>query len=450
MHTTAAHDATSDLREPTIHVGLDIGTTKVCAVVASEDPVTGKIDIIGVGTAPCDGLKRGVVTNIGKTADAIRIAIEKAEQQSGSTIRSVVIGVAGDHISTFHTRAIVTTTSAEISATDIRRLHHELAQVRITPDRRILHVIPQEYVIDGQDGISDPLGMSGKRLEANALVITASSTAVENIYRCAERADLHVDALVLQPLASAYAVLDDAEKEVGVAIIDIGGGTTDVAVFKDNVLRYAAIVSIAGQKVTDDIVAVLGIRNIDAERIKVDHGHAASDSIMRDDVFQVQGVPGRTPTELSKSILCQISEPRVEEIFELAMQRLMDSGWSHHISAGVIVTGGSSMLRGSETVAGKLYRMPVNIGIPRGFSSDGLAKEVSAPKFATAVGLALYSVEHASEFEDTYDTPPLASASPKQQSATQPRTPPVTASSTEQPAPKEPLLARVKNWFENF
>lgn len=421
------------MHEPVIHVGLDIGTTKVCAVVASEDPVTRTIDIIGVGIAPCDGLKRGVVTNIGKTAEAIRVAIERAEQQSGSTIRSVVVGVAGDHISTFHTRAIVTTTSSEINETDIRRLHHELAQVRITPDRRILHVIPQEYVIDGQDGISDPLGMSGKRLEANALVITASSTAVENLYRCAERAELHIDALVLQPLASAYAVLDDAEKEVGVALIDIGGGTTDVAVFKDNVLRYATIVSIAGQKVTDDIVEVLGIRNVDAERIKLDHGHAASDSIMRDEVFQVQGVPGRTPTELSKSILCQIIEPRVEEIFELAMQRLVDAGWSHQIAAGVIVTGGSSMLRGADAVAGKLYRMQVNIGIPRGFSADGFAKEVSSPMYATAVGLAMYSVEHVDEFDDDIEEVPSVAPAAQQQAPS-----------------KDPLMARIKNWFENF
>ncbi len=424
------------MSEPVIHVGLDIGTTKVCAVVASEDPVNGHVDIIGAGIAPCEGLKRGVVTNIGKTADAIRTAIERAEQQSGSTIRTVVVGVSGDHISTFQTRAIVTTTSSEITQTDVNRLHHELGQVRITPDRQILHVIPQDYVIDGQDGISDPLGMSGKRLEANALVITASSSAVENIYRCAERAEVSIDAIVLQPLASAYAVLDEAEKEVGVALIDIGGGTTDVAVFKDDVLRYTSIVSIAGQKVTDDIVAVLGIRNVDAERIKRDHGHAASDSIMRDEVFQIQGVAGRSPTELSKSILCQIIEPRVEEIFELAMHKLMDTGWSHQIAAGVVVTGGCSMLRGADALANKLYRMPVNIGIPRGFSAEGLAKEVSSPMYATAVGLALYSMKHADEFEQRLDDERdlQESASGEEQHSAQ----------------REGFMGKLKDWFENL
>jgi len=424
------------MSEPVIHVGLDIGTTKVCAVVASEDPVNGHVDIIGAGIAPCEGLKRGVVTNIGKTADAIRTAIERAEQQSGSTIRSVVVGVSGDHIGSFQTRAIVTTTSSEITQTDINRLHHELGQVRITPDRQILHVIPQDYVIDGQDGISDPLGMSGKRLEANALVITASSSAVENIYRCAERAEVAIDAIVLQPLASAYAVLDEAEKEVGVALIDIGGGTTDVAVFKDDVLRFASIVSIAGQKVTDDIVAVLGIRNVDAERIKKDHGHAASDSIMRDEVFQIQGVAGRSPTDLSKSILCQIIEPRVEEIFELAMHKLMDSGWSHQIAAGVVVTGGCSMLRGADALASKLYRMPVNIGIPRGFSAEGLAKEVSSPMYATAVGLALYSMKHADEFEQRLDD-----ARDLQQQA---------LGEEQHSAQREGFMTKLKDWFENL
>lgn len=386
-----------------IHAGLDIGTTKVCTVVASTDAITGRLDIVGAGLSDCDGLKRGVVTNIGKTAEAIRIATDKAEQQSGFTIGRVVIGVSGDHVASFSTRAIVTISSTEITQTDINRLHHELRQVRITPDRRILHVIPQDYVIDGQDGISDPLGMNGKRLEANALVITASVAAVDNIFRCAERAGLHVDAVVLQSLASAYAVLDDAEKEVGVALIDIGGGTTDVAVFRSNVLRFSSIVSIAGQKVTDDIVAVLGIRNADAERIKRDHGHADSQSIMRDEFVQVPGVAGRNPTDLSKSILCQIIEPRVEEIFELAMQRLLESGWAHQLSAGVVVTGGCSMLRGADSLAQRMFRIPVNIGIPRGFSSDGLAKEVSSPMYATAVGLALYSVKHARDFDDRYE-----------------------------------------------
>lgn len=422
-----------------IHVGLDIGTTKVCSVVASTDAITGRLDIVGAGLSDCDGLKRGVVTNIGKTAEAIRIAIDKAEQQSGFTIGRVVIGVSGDHVAAFSTRAIVTISSTEITQTDINRLHHELRQVRITPDRRILHVIPQDYVIDGQDGISDPLGMNGKRLEANALVVTASVTAVDNIFRCAERAGLHIDAVVLQSLASAYAVLDDAEKEVGVALIDIGGGTTDVAVFRGNILRFTSIVSVAGQKVTDDIVAVLGIRNVDAERIKREHGHADSQSIMRDEFVQVPGVAGRNPTDLSKSILCQIIEPRVEEIFELAMQRLLESGWAHQLSAGAVVTGGCSMLRGADSLAQRMFRIPVNIGIPRGFSSDGLAKEVSSPMYATAVGLALYSVKHARDFEDRFEEVSMSYARNGENGA-----------GLQSADASRGFIKKIVNWFENL
>jgi len=421
-----------------VHVGLDIGTTKVCAVVAVTDTVRGTIDIVGAGIAPCEGLKRGVVTNIGKTAESVRQAIEKAEQQSGYKLTNAVVGVAGDHIATSQTRAIVTVGGHEITQNDVNRLHHELRQVRIMPDRQILHVIPQDYIIDGQEGISDPLGMSGKRLEANALVITASASAVENIYRCAERADIHIDAVVLQPLASAYAVLDDAEKEVGVALIDIGGGTSDVAVFKDNVLRFANIVSIAGQKVTDDIVAVLGIRAVDAERIKRDHGHADAASIMRDESFQIPGVAGRTPTQLTKSILCQIIEPRVEEIYELSMQMLMESGWAHQLSAGVVVTGGCSMLRGSDALAQRLFRMPVNIGIPRGFSAEGLAKEVSSPMYATAVGLALYSERHADELgigrEEAYQEQDNKRGEQGEQHS----------------ADHKGFMGKLKDWFENL
>lgn len=428
----------NEMNSPNIHVGLDIGTTKVCVVVASVDGATGRVDIIGTGIAPCDGLKRGVVTNIGKTADAIKIALEKAEQQSGYQIGRVVVGISGDHVKTTTTRAIVSTSSAEVNDKDINRLHHELRQVRITPDRRILHVIPQDYIIDGQDGVSDPHGMSGKRLEAIALVITAGESAVENIYKCCERAGVDVDAVVLQPLASALAVLEDVEREVGVALIDIGGGTTDIAIFKDNVLRSSSIVAIAGQKVTDDITAVLGIRSIDAEKIKVEQGHAASESIHRDDYFQIPGVAGRSPQELSKSVLCQIIEPRVEETFEHAIERVVKSGYSHHLSAGVVITGGGALLKGTDTLAQRLFRMQVTIGNPRGFSSDALAREVSTPLYATAVGLALYSMKHAKDFEE-----PLEKL--EKQSTSQTVEP-----ISEEPVKRKGLFGNVIQWFENL
>lgn len=430
---------------PEIHVGLDIGTTKVCVVVTAFDPSKNLTEVLGTGTAECDGLKRGVVTNINKTAEAIKSATDKAEQQSGYKIARVVVGVSGEHVSTFTTRGIVTTRTSEISEEDVQRLHHELSQVHVTPDRRILHVIAQDYIIDGQDGISDPLGMSGRRLEANALVITASASAIENVYKCAERAGLHVDAVVLQSIASSQAVLDDAEREVGVALVDIGGGTTDLAIYKDNVLRSVSVIGLAGQRVTDDIVTVLGIRNNDAEQIKVDHGHAISDSILRDEHFQVPGVGGRRPTELSKTILCQVIEPRMEEIFEFVLQRIHDSGLAHQLAAGIVITGGCSDLRGADMLAQRTFRLPVNKGLPRGFSHDGLAREVTTPAHATAVGLALYSIQHEDEFEEDFHGSAVVPepAVPKAKT-TQPVAP------EEPPPQKRGLLQGVKDWFENL
>ena len=430
---------------PEIHVGLDIGTTKVCVVVTAFDPAKKLIEVLGTGTAECDGLKRGVVTNINKTADAIKSAIDKAEQQSGYKLARVVIGVSGEHVSTFTTRGIVTTRTSEIAEDDVRRLHDELSQVHVTPDRRILHVIAQDYIIDGQDGISDPLGMSGRRLEANALVVTASAAAVENVYKCAERAGLHVDAVVLQSIASSLAVLDDAEREVGVALVDIGGGTTDLAIYKENVLRSVSVIGLAGQRVTDDIVTVLGIRNSDAEQIKVDHGHAISDSILRDEHFQVPGVGGRRPTELSKTILCQVIEPRMEEIFEFVLQRIHDSGLAHQLAAGIVITGGCSDLRGADMLAQRTFRVPVTKGLPRGFSHDGLAREVTTPAHATAVGLALYSIEHEGEFDEEHRGAVVSSAPMVSRPVV---SQPVAIA--EPPPQKRGLLQNVKDWFENL
>jgi cell division protein FtsA len=397
--------------------------------------------------ADCDGLKRGVVSNINKTAESIKVAIDRAEQQSGYKLARVVIGVSGEHVSTFYTRGIVTTRTSEISEDDVKRLREELHQVHVTPDRRILHVIAQDYIIDGQDGISDPLGMSGRRLEANALVVTASSSAVENVHKCAERAGLHVDAVVLQSMASSLAVLDEAEKEVGVAVVDIGGGTTDMAIFKDNVLRYVSVIGIAGQRVTDDIVTVLGIRNADAESIKVQYGHAISESILRDEHFQVPGVGGRTPTDLSKSILCQVIEPRMEEIYDFVLARIHESGLSHQLAAGIVITGGSSDLYGAEMLAQRTFRLPVNKGLPRGFSNDGFAREVTTPAHATAIGLALYSIDHEQEFAKSSVVQPSAS----QQQVSVTTTPQSTSSTVQQiHVEKRGLLNRVKDWFENF
>lgn len=378
-----------------IHVGLDIGTTKVVAVVASTEARTRRVEILGKGIAPSTGLSRGVVTNIQKTAEAIRKAVDQAEAQSGLPIKRVHIGIAGDHVQDFTTRSIVTISSPtrEISHDDVQRVLEDARRVPIGPERRILHAIPQDYIIDGQAGISDPIGMSGSRLEANVLIITGALTAIDNMIRCAERADLEVASIVLQPLASGLAVLDEGEREIGVALVDIGGGTTDIAIFKDGLLRSTSIFSIAGQKVTDDIVQMLSILKADAERIKLDYGHAVAASILRNDTFQVPGVGGRSPKEVSKSVLCQIIEPRMEEIFEFALQELMKSKLIHHLSAGIVITGGCSLLTGADELAQRVFHMPVKIGIPGGFSISGMAQEVSLPTFATAVGLIHYAVQ---------------------------------------------------------
>jgi cell division protein FtsA len=248
-------------------------------------------------------------------------------------------------------------------------------------------------------------------------------------------------------MASSLAVLDEAEKEVGVAVVDIGGGTTDMAIFKDNVLRYVSVIGIAGQRVTDDIVTVLGIRNADAESIKVQYGHAISESILRDEHFQVPGVGGRTPTDLSKSILCQVIEPRMEEIYDFVLARIHESGLSHQLAAGIVITGGSSDLYGAEMLAQRTFRLPVNKGLPRGFSNDGFAREVTTPAHATAIGLALYSIDHEQEFAKSSVVQPSAS----QQQVSVTTTPQSTSSTVQQiHVEKRGLLNRVKDWFENF
>ncbi|MES2764987.1 MAG: cell division protein FtsA [Bacteroidota bacterium] len=375
-------------------VGLDIGTTKVVAIIALKDPKSQTLDILGIGTAPSDGLNRGVVVNIDKTVQSIKQAVEQAEQQSGVKAHEVVVGIAGDHIQSFQTRSIIAISNPnrEISQSDVDRLLEDTRKIAISTDRKILHVIPQDFIIDGQDGITDPVGMSGVRMEANVHVVTGLVTAMQNIYRCVERSGLVVKDIVLEPIASSYSVLDTEEKEVGVAVIDIGGGTTDVAIFEENIIRHTAVFAIAGRQVTDDIRKGLGIVQGQAERIKHEFGHAIQESIMRDDVFMIPGVGGRKPLEVSKSLLCQIIQPRMEEIFEFALAEIRRSGYERRLSAGIVVTGGSALVRGTDELAYRVFGMPVKIGIPSGNDFGGLSHEVENPMYATAVGLVLYGM----------------------------------------------------------
>ncbi len=378
-----------------ITVGLDIGTTKVCALVAANDPVTKTLKILGFGITESEGLNRGVVVNIDKTVKSIKTAIQQAEQQSGIKVEDVVVGIAGDHIESFQTSGIVGISNPmkEISQTDVDRLLEDTRNVAIPSERTIIHIIPQDFIIDGQDGIHDPIGMSGVRMEAKVHIVTGLSTAITNIHKCVERAGLRVKNIVLEPLACSQAILTPEEKEVGVALIDIGGGTTDIAIFEENIIRYTAVFGVAGKQVTDDVRKVLGVVVSQAERIKREYGHCFEDSIMKDDVIMIPGIAGRKPMEISKTQLCKIVQPRVEEIFEFALAEIRKSGFEHKLGAGIVLTGGNTLIRGIDELAAAIFNMPVKIGYPSGITYTGLAPEVESPVYSTAVGLAIYGLE---------------------------------------------------------
>ena len=381
--------------KPAVTAGLDIGTTKICAIVAEPGENNDKLKILGIGITESQGLNRGVVSNIDKTVKAIKTAIEQAEQQSGLRIKDLVAGIAGDHIQSMTSRGIVGIAgqNREIAAADVSRALEDSRKVALDSDREIIHVIPQDYIIDGQDGITDPVGMSGVRMEANVHIVTGRSTAIQNIHRCVERTGLSVKELILEPIASSRAILSEEEKEVGVAMIDIGGGTTDIAIFHENILRFSSVIGIAGRQVTNDIRQGIGIIPAQAEKIKHNYGHAYHPSIMKDDVFMIPGIGGRKPTEVTKSYLCKIIQPRIEEIFEFALAEIRRSGFGSRLGAGIVITGGSSLLRGAEDLAAEMFGMPVKLGIPAGITYSGLAPEIESPVYSTAVGLAQYSVD---------------------------------------------------------
>jgi len=375
-------------------VGLDIGTTKVCAVVAGTDE-HGRLNILGVGRAPSDGMTRGVVTHIDRTTNSIAQAVQEAQASSGVTIRSVIVGIAGDHIQSFQSRGVIGISGAdhEVTQADIDRLIEDTKRVALPADRKIIHVIPQEFIVDGQDGVYDPLGMAGVRMEANVHIITGLVSAAQNIYKCVQRAGLEVSDMVLEPLASSYAVLDDEEKEVGIALLDIGGGTTDLAVFEERTIRHTAVIGIAGKKVTDDIRKALGILNDQAEKLKKEHGFAWAPAVLDNEPIVLPGVGGRAPIEIDKKLLAQIVQPRMEEILEIAALEIKRSGYSKHLSGGVVLTGGGALIKGTAELAREVLGMPVKIGIPTGFSG-GLIREIENPAYSTAVGLVYHGVKY--------------------------------------------------------
>jgi cell division protein FtsA len=377
-----------------IIVGLDIGTTKVCAVVASTDE-HGRVIVLGLGRSPNEGMMRGVVTNIDKTIRSITAAIAEAQSQSGVAIESVIVGIAGDHIQSFQSRGVISISGQEheVTQADIDRLVEDTKRIALPSDRKIIHVIPQEFIIDGQDGVYDPLGMSGIRMEANVHIITGLVSAAQNIYKCVQRAGLEVSDMVLEPLASSYAVLDDEEKEVGVVLLDVGGGTTDLAVFEERTIRHTAVIGIAGKKVTDDIRKGLGINGEQAERLKVEDGWAYAPAVVDSTPIVLPGVGGRSPIEIDRRLLAQVIQPRMEEIFEIAALEIKRSGYSKHLSAGIVLTGGGALIRGTADLARDVLGMPVKLGFPTGFAG-GLVREIENPAYSTAVGLVLHGLKH--------------------------------------------------------
>ena len=374
-----------------IYAGLDIGTTKITAVIAEPDEDGSRIRIVGVGTAPSDGLKRGVVVNLEKTTRSIQYAVQEAERMSGRTIRGVYAGIAGDHIRGINSRGVIAVSrkDAEIRPHDVERVIEAAKAVAIPTDREILHVLPQEFIVDDQDGIRDPVGMSGVRLEAEVHIITGAAAACRNILRAAERAGLQVEELVLEPLASADAVLTQDERDLGVALLDIGGGTTDVAVFFEGSVRHTAVIGLGGSNVTNDLAIGLRTPVERAEQLKVQSGCALTSLVRPEEVVLVPSVGGRPDREVSRHMLAMMIEPRIEEIFELAKKEVRKNHVSDLLGAGVVLTGGASSLEGMPELAEQVFDLPVRRGIPAGFS--GLTEAVCDPRFATGVGLAIHA-----------------------------------------------------------
>lgn len=373
-------------------VGLDIGTTKIGAIIA-EIGEQGEPKIIGVGVSPSDGLKRGVVVDLEKTVQSITKAVQDAELMAGIKVSAVYAGIAGDHIRSINSRGVIATTRSdnEITRTDVERVISAAKAVAIPMDREIIHVLPQEFTVDDQSGIKDPIGMSGVRLEAEVHIVTGAVTSAQNIYKGVKRAGLEVLDLVLEPLASSYALLGPDELELGVVLIDLGGGTTDLAIFYDGSIRHTAVIGLGGKNVTNDIAIGLRTPVDKAEEIKITYGCALSSLVDPEEMIKVPGVGGREPREVSRSVLSSVIEPRMEEIFSLALREIKRTSFSDMLAAGVVLTGGGSLMDGAVELAEQIFDMPVKQGTPRQIS--GLVDIVSSPIHATGIGLVLYGMK---------------------------------------------------------
>ncbi|MBU6951814.1 MULTISPECIES: cell division protein FtsA [unclassified Hahella] len=397
-------------------VGLDIGTSKVVAIVGQRNQ-EGAIEVVGIGSHPSRGLKRGVVVNIETTVQAIQRAVEEAELMAGCRIHSVYAGIAGSHIRSMNSHGIVAVRDREVVQADLERVLDAAQAVAIPADQRVLHVVPQEYVIDNQEGVKEPVGMSGVRLEAKVHLVTCAVNAYQNIEKCVKRCGLEVDEIILEQLASSYAVLTDDEKELGVCVVDIGGGTTDIAIFTGGSIRHTAVIPIAGDQVTNDIAMALRTPTQNAEEIKIKYACALTQLAGADETIKVPGVGDRPSRDLSRQSLAEVVEPRYEELFTLIQSELRRSGYEDLIAAGVVLTGGTSSMEGVVELAEEIFHMPVRLAVPQWVT--GLSDVVSNPMYSTAVGLLLYGF--------------------KQQE--------LGRGSQHRGEPAENLFQRLKNWF---
>ncbi|GAA0783502.1 cell division protein FtsA [Marinobacterium sediminicola] len=407
-------------------VALDIGTSKVVCLVGEQTP-QGTIEIIGVGSHPSRGLKRGVVVNIESTVTSIQRAVEEAELMAGCKIHGVTVGIAGSHIGSYNSHGIVAVRDREVSDYDLERVIDAARAVAIPADQKILHILPQEYVIDNQEGIKEPLGMSCVRLEARAHLVTGATNAIQNLEKCVRRCGLEVDAVVLEQLASSYAVLTEDEKDLGVCMVDIGGGTTDIAVFTGGAIRHTAVIPIAGDQVTSDIAMALRTPTQHAEQIKMKYACALAQLAHADEMIKVPSVGDRPARNLSRQALAEVVEPRYEELFSLVQAELRRSGFEDLVAAGIVLTGGTSKMEGAVELAEEIFHMPVRLARPQGVR--GMEEQLSNPIYATGIGLLHYARQ---------DLEPVGSITERNDFV---EAAPVAVS-------RDNLLVRFKNWLQ--
>src|SRR5271170_634118 len=371
-----------------ILTGLDVGTSKICALIV-EGGLDGTIAVLGYGIAPCAGLRKGVVVNIEATVEAIRASVAEAERTASAHIGPTTVGISGSHIRGLNSHGIVAVRGGEVGSKDVERVIDAARAVAIPLDRQVLHTLPQQFAVDDQDGVRDPVGMAGVRLEARIHIVTAAQSYSQNLYKCCERAGITPGELMFEPLASADAALFPEERELGVALIDIGGGTTDVIVFLNSAVMHTAVLPIGGNHLTGDVAAGLRTPISDAERLKISHGVATNLIVGRDEMVQVPGVGGREPRVIARRLLGEIIEPRMEEIFAMAQRELIRSGVSDNLASGVVLVGGTSLLEGTQELAERIFNLPVRRGLP--INLKDMPEELMKPMYTTAAGLLLHT-----------------------------------------------------------